>query len=245
VNNKYLVGLIGLLVGFLISFLWVRTYNKTHAPVAAPAATGGPRAPMSAAGGAGDEQATMGDVQQIIAKAKNNPKDFQAQLDAAAKYEEIKQPSGIVEYLTRAYEASPEEFMKHGELSSLLPQIAIYYTQEKKYDKADIWIPRAIAAAPTNNELRIEFASLYLQRDPPQPDKAISELQAIVKADPKNGHALGHLIEAYALKKDAARAEDALNRLREAEPANARLASLQTLVADVKAGKPVTLPKEE
>ena len=69
--------------------------------------------------------------------------------------------------------------------------------------------------------------------------------EARLKANPKDGHALGHLVEAYAVKKDAAGADEALNRLREADPSNKRLTALQNMVADLKAGKPVTIPKEQ
>src|SRR5689334_20404734 len=100
-NTKYLVGLAGLVVGILVSFLWVSSYNKSHAPAAAQSPTGS----MPAATGSGGQQAMMGDVQQTIEKAKNNPKDFQAQLDAAEKFNSIQRLPETVEYLARAYEA--------------------------------------------------------------------------------------------------------------------------------------------
>src|ERR1051325_6172737 len=111
-NTKYLVGLAGLVVGFLVSFLWVSSYNKSHAPVAAQSPTGS----MPATTGSGGQQAMMGDVQQTIEKAKNNPKDFQAQLDAAEKFNSIQRLPETVEYLARAYEANPAEFMKRSDL---------------------------------------------------------------------------------------------------------------------------------
>ena len=95
-----------------------------------------------------------------------------------------------------------------------------------------------------DSEMRTEFGASYLQRQPPQPDKAIAELQTVLKTTPKQAHALSHLVEAYALKKDAAGADDALNRLRDADPSNQRLTALQGMVNDLKAGKAVTLPKE-
>ena len=79
---------------------------------------------------------------------------------------------------------------------------------------------------------------------PPQPDQAVVQLQQALKVDPKSGHALGHLIEAYALKKDARAAEETFNRLKETDPTNQRMSTLETLVADLKAGKAVSIPKE-
>jgi Flp pilus assembly protein TadD len=83
-----------------------------------------------------------------------------------------------------------------------------------------------------------------MQRQPPQPDKAIQELQKATRINPKDAHAVAHLVEAYALKKDAKSAEETLNQLKALEPTNNRIAVLQTLLADVKAGKPITLPSE-
>ncbi|HKP10868.1 MAG TPA: tetratricopeptide repeat protein [Blastocatellia bacterium] len=244
-NTKYVIGLAGLVVGFLVSFFWVSSYNRNNAPAAQTTVSGMPGG-MPAANSSGGQQAMMGQVQQIIEKAKNNPKDFQAQVDAAKAFNDIKRVPETVEYLKRAYESDPQEFVRRSQsdLQDALPFIAMYYEQQKDYGESDKWIRHALDAAPSDAEQRTEFASTYIKRQPPQPDKAIQELQTVLKANPKDAHALGHLIEAYAVKKDAAGAEDALNRMREVEPGNKRLPALQSMVADLKAGKPVTLPKE-
>jgi len=46
------------------------------------------------------------------------------------------------------------------------------------------------------------------------------------------------------LKKDTRSAEETVKRLKEADPTSKRVPVLETLVADLKAGKPVTIPKE-
>jgi tetratricopeptide (TPR) repeat protein len=244
-KNKYLIGLIGLAVGFMISFLLTTNYNKNNAQVSAsgqsaamPGATG--------AGGPANQQAMMGQVQQAIEKAKNNPKDFQAQLDAAKVYYQVNRLPDTVEYLKKAYEINPGEFTKQSgnELKGALGFIGVYYSDQKNYDEAEAWFRRALEASPGDPEVRIELASTFIQRQPPAPDKAIQELQAVLKSNPKDGHALSHLVEAYALKKDARGAEEAFNSLKEAEPTNQRLTALQGMVSDLKAGKQVSIPKE-
>jgi tetratricopeptide (TPR) repeat protein len=243
-NTKYLIGLAGLVVGFLISFLWVSSYNRNNAPVTTQMASGAMPGSQPSANSSAGQQAMMGQVQQVIEKAKNNPKDFQAQVDAAGVYYQSGKEAETVEYLKKAYELKPDEFKSNQQLIGALPIIATYYADQKNYSEADLWFRRSMEVEPTNEAIRIELASSYIQRQPPQPDKAIQELQTALKSNPKDAHALGHLVEAYAVKKDAAGAEDALNRMREAEPANKRLPALQSMVADLKAGKPVSLPKE-
>jgi tetratricopeptide (TPR) repeat protein len=186
------------------------------------------------------QKAAMGDVAQTIEKAKNNPKDYEAQVAAARVYYQIQRFGEAVEYLEKAYAINPTEIAKQGALGF----IGQYYFDQKKYEDAEKWLNKAIEAEPSDPEARIILAETFIKREPPQPDKAIQELQRATKVDPKSAHAYGHLVEAYALKKDAKAAEDALNKLKELEPTNSRISALQGLVADVKAGKSVTLPSE-
>jgi tetratricopeptide (TPR) repeat protein len=191
-------------------------------------------------------QAMMSQVAGVIEKAKNSPNDFQAQVDAARAFNQIGRQTETVEYLRKAYDANPTEFVRQSskELEGVLPFLAEYFEGEKNYGESDKWIRRALDAAPNDSEMRVEFASLFLKREPPQVDKALQELVAHLSANPKDAHALGHLVEAYVLKKDTRSAEETVKRLKEADPTSKRVPVLETLVADLKAGKPVTIPKE-
>ncbi|MBI3651200.1 MAG: tetratricopeptide repeat protein [Acidobacteria bacterium] len=235
-NRKYLFGVAGLALGVIISFYWTRSFNTTNAGTQNAAA---PTAAMPSAG-VGDQKAMMGDVAQTIEKAKSNPKDYDAQVAAARVFYQIQRFGEAVEYLEKAYAINPAEIAKQGALGF----IGQYYFDQKKYEEAEKWLNKAVEADPNEPDAHIILAETFMQRQPPQPDKAIQALQRAIKVSPKNGHAYGHLVEAYALKKDAKAAEEALAKLKEAEPANNRIAALQTLVADVKAGKAITLPSE-
>ena len=234
-KNKYLIALIGLAIGFIVSFFLTSNYNKTNAvPASASAGV------MASPGGAGGQQAMMGQVQQVIEKAKNAPTDFQAQVEAAKVFNQVGRTAETVEYLKKAYAIDSAKFNELG-AAGFMGQ---YYFEQKDYPEAEAWFNRAIKADPNDPDLYVALAETYVQREPAQPDQAIAQLQQALKVDPKSGHALGHIIEAYALKKDARAAEDALSKLKEVDPTNQRLSALGTLVADLKAGKPVTIPKE-
>jgi len=235
-KNKYLIGLIGLAVGFIVSFFLTHNYNKNNA---APAAAG--MAPNVASGAAGGgQQAMMGQVQQVIERAKNSPNDFQAQVDAAKVFFQINRNDETADYLKKAYAIDPNRFNELGAAGFL----GRYYFDHKNYSEAETWLNRAIKSDPSDSELYLALAETYVEREPPQPDQAIVQLQQALTVDPKNGHAIGHLVEAYVLKKDARSAEETVRRLKETDPTNPRLPVLETLVADLKAGKPVTIPKE-
>ena len=236
-NNKYLIGLIGLAVGFIISFFLTQNYNRSNA---APAATGMGSGMAAAPGGAGSQQAMMGQVQQVIERAKNGPNDFQAQVEAAKVFNQIGRVAETAEYLKKAYDIDPNKFNEL-RAAGFLGQ---YYFDQKDYAEAETWFNRAIKADPKDADLHVALAETFVQREPPQPDQAVVQLQQALTLDEKNGHALGHLIEAYALKRDARGAEETIKRLKETDPTNQRLSVLEKLVADLKAGKAVTIPKE-
>lgn len=237
-KNKYLIGIIGLAIGFIISFFLTQNYNKSNAsPASSPTQPG----MASGAGGAGSQQAMMGQVQQVIEGAKNNPNDFQAQVEAAKVFNQVGRVAETVDYLKKAYAIDPNKFNQLGGADVFLGQ---YYFDQRNYAEAETWFTRAIKAEPKDADLYVALAETYVQREPPQPDQAIPQLQQALGIDPKHGHALGHLVEAYALKRDARAAEETVKRLREADPTNQRISTLETLVADLKAGKTVSIPKE-
>ena len=235
-KNKYLIALIGLAVGFLVSFLFTQNYNKSNAAPAGTTAAPG----MAGPGSAGGQQAMMGQVQQVIEKAKAAPNDFQAQVEAAKVFNQVGRIAETAEYLKKAYAIDPNKFNELG-AAGFLGQ---YYFDQKDYAEAETWFNRAIKADPKETDLYVALAETFVQREPPQPDQAVAQLQQALTINPTNGHALGHLVEAYALKKDARSAEDTLKRLKEVDPTNQRIAVLEPMVADLKAGKTVSIPKE-
>lgn len=232
-KNKYLFGLAGLALGFAVSFFWTQYYNKANA-VTVPASQ------ASGMQGAAGGPPSMAAVQETIAKAKNNPKDFEAQIEAARLYDQIGMVPETISYLEKAYEVNPEESDKY----QIPPYIAQHYFDQKKYEDAEVWYRRSAALRPNEPELHVQIGASLIYKQSPEPSKALQELENALKLSPKNPHALGHLIDAHLLRKDARAAEEALSRLREAEPASPRLATYQSLIADLKAGKPVSIPRE-
>lgn len=234
-KNKYLAGLIGLAIGFGFAFYFTQKINKEGSSVASGQAAG-----MPAPSGAGGQQAAMGQVQQTIERARGNPKDFLAQVEAAKVFHQIGREAETIEYLEKAYAIDPVKFSEL-KAESFLGQ---YYFEQKKYSESEMWFNRAIKADPGDADLYVLLAETYVKREPPSPDKAIEQIQLALKLDGKNGHALRHLVEAYALKKDARAAEQTFNRLKETDPSNDGMSKLESMVADLKAGRPVTIPKE-
>lgn len=236
-RNKYLFGLIGLALGFIVSFFLTQSMNKSGAGTSGAQTSG---AAAAAQGGGPNQQQMMESVRLTLEKAKNNPNDFEAQVNAARQFVQINQVDKSIEYLKKAIEINPTEAGKLG----IQPFIGQYYFEKKDYIESEKWFRRALETEEEKAPVYVEIGSTYILRDPPDPDKAIENIKAALSLSPKDGHALAHLIDAYLLKKDSVEAENTLSRLREAQPNNERIPMYQNLVADLKAGKPVAIPKE-
>lgn len=238
-NRKYIFSLVGLVIGIAISFPMTRSFNDSNMKPTAAGAPGG----MGQATGAGNQQQMMGDVAKTIETAKNNPKDFEAQIAAARAYYQISKMDETAEYLERAYAADAAKTAEQGALSFL----GQHAYEKKDFAGAEKWLRLALPAEAEDAnkaEIYVVLGKIYLHGEPAQPDKAVAEFRNALKLAPKDGHAAGHLVEAYALKKDASGAEEALGQLKGLEPASPRIPVLENLIADVKAGKSITLPKE-
>ncbi len=238
-NRKYLFGVGGLIIGFIAMFFVTTTINKNAvAPVTASNRPGMAR--PGGATGQPNQQQMMGDIRETLEKAKNNPKDFEAQVAAAEAYLQIQQVEKAVEFVRQGIEADPKEAAHLG-LHNFMAQ---YYSRRKNYPEAEKWYRRLIEVAPDDGDALVHLGQNFLERTPPEPDKAVIYIQSALKLNPKDGHALGHLVSAFALKKDTRGAEEAFKRMKEAEPDNQMIPDYEKVIADLKAGKPVTIPAE-
>ncbi|HKV37825.1 MAG TPA: tetratricopeptide repeat protein [Blastocatellia bacterium] len=238
-RNRVIVGAIGLAFGFMVSFFWTRNYNKSPGIPQTKAAGTMPAADSGAAGQPG-QQAAMGSVQQTIDNAKKNPNDFEAQIKAASMYDQIGRAKETVEFLEKAYSIDPAQAAK----MDVPAYIAQYYSSQQNFDQAETWFRRELEVKPDNPDVQIELGATFLERQPPNIDKAMEYLQAVLKSNPDNAHAMVHLTEAYALKKDAASAEKTLNHLKQVEASNQMIPKLQSMVDSLKSGAPVSIPKD-
>ena len=189
-KNRYLVGLIGLLLGFIISYFWTDSYNRKNAP-AIPAQAGA--APHGGANAAPGGNSTMGDIQQVIANAKSKPKDFEAQIQAAMAYAQIGRNDGAIEYLENAYTADPAQFTsldkKDGPLYGASLYLGELYLYEKSnLDSAEKWLKRAAEGDPGNAETLRHLVETYaVKKDGRSAGEYLNRLKQIDPSHKKIG----------------------------------------------------------
>jgi cytochrome c-type biogenesis protein CcmH/NrfG len=119
-----------------------------------------------------------------------------------------------------------------------------YYSEQKDYSNAEKWYGAELDAKPKDADTLVGLGATFINREPPNPDKAIDYLQSVLKTSPSNAEALVRLTQAYLQKKDARAAEDSLTKARGFDPSNELIPELEKQVSALKSGQPVIVPKQ-
>src|SRR6185503_6007996 len=97
--------------------------------------------PPVGAQNAGNPQGMQAEVQESIAKAKNEPKNFDAQLKAAELYYQIQRYDQAIEFLQKANQLKPDDY-------STLVALGLVNLDAEHYDASQKWYSAALAKKP-------------------------------------------------------------------------------------------------
>jgi tetratricopeptide (TPR) repeat protein len=166
-------------------------------------ATNGPSsAPTTAASTSADAQAAMD-------KADRNPKDFQAQADAAKVFYDHHDFDKATLYFNRALAIKANDFDTLAQMGNV------------KYDAKDLaaaatFYERALAVKPDSPDVRTDLGNTYFMRG--DYDRAIAEYRKSVVADPNHLNSWKNIAAAALQKGDKATASEAVEHLTKLDP---------------------------
>ena len=160
-------------------------------------------------------------VQAAMDAADRNPRDFAAQMTAAATFYRAGAYTKAVLYLERALQLKPTD-------ADALTAMGDTNYDMGNFTEAAKFYERALAQRPGDINVQTDLGNTYFQRQPPDYDRAISEYRKALAINPKHEKTLQNLAAAALRKGDKATARDALDRLATVNPANPALASLRS-----------------
>jgi tetratricopeptide (TPR) repeat protein len=174
------------------------------------------------AGAQGNEaSASSASAQEAMDAADRQPRDFDAQMSAAATFYQLGSYDKALLYLNRALALRPTNVD------------ALTAMGDTRYDVRDFTgaaqvYERALVQQPNNADLHAELGNTYYQRSPPDYEHAIAEYRKALAIDAKHEKALQNLAITALRKGDKPTARDALERLAAVNPSNPALASLRS-----------------
>ena len=98
----------------------------------------------------------LNEVKAMIDKAKSNPNDVEAQLDAADQFLEITRPDEAMEFLAQARKVKPDE-------PRVLDSLALAYAMKSQFPEAIKTAKRSLELKPDNFRLEMLLFTVYLE----------------------------------------------------------------------------------
>jgi cytochrome c-type biogenesis protein CcmH/NrfG len=182
-RDNLLFAIIGVLLGFIVGFIFASTMNQRYGPTGATGMSASqnlpPDHPPIQSGGDDQQnpQQMFAQVQAAIAKARSDPKDFDAQVTAAKLEYQVQRYDQTVEFLLKANQLKPDNY-------EVLAMLGEANMEAAHYDQAETWYKAALAKKPGDVSVLASLAFMYLQKgDAKEAEKAIANLE---KADPSN-----------------------------------------------------------
>lgn len=217
--------IIGVLGGTIFGFFVANSINQSAAnPATSPMTaqsgslpSGHPSVP-GAPGGSAEE------IQAAIEKARQEPKDFEAQMKAAELYYQIQRYDGAIEFLKKANELQPENF-------EVIVNLGNASFDAERYEDAEKWYVNALEKKPDNLDVRTDLGLTFVFRPKPDHQRAISEFKKVLAVDPSHKQALQNLTVAYAKGGDGPNATATLAKLESIDPGNSAIAKLKEDIA--------------
>jgi len=225
-RENILFAAVGLLLGYLIAFHLV-VYVNQNQPVRRVAAAdeeqaGGlpPDHPALPADGAKDNQRSQSSIEHATRGARQDPKDFDAQVEAGTASLEAGQAEDAIDFFTKANQLRPGDY-------DTLVKLGNANFEARRFDVAERWYNEALAKKPEDVGVRSDLGLTYFLRDPPQPEKAVAEFRRALQYDPNHVPTLHNLTLVLAKTGDIGGAQATLARLEKINPQNDDLSQLR------------------
>ena len=181
-RENFLFAIIGILLGFIVGFMLHGVMSQRDAERSA-ATTQRQQLPPdhppvgSDGTGGGDPQQSMPEVQQLIQKARSNPKDFDAQIMAANLEYQIGQYDESVKFLLTANQIKPDHY-------GTIANLGMVNMDAGHLDAAEKWYRAALAKDPTDVQVLDGLSNVLLKAGKAGPAEEI--INRLAKADPTN-----------------------------------------------------------
>jgi tetratricopeptide (TPR) repeat protein len=177
-RENLLFGIIGILMGFIVGFMFASSMSQRAATPTAVARNQtmpsdhpqvGPNAPNAPVNGA----AMQAEVTASLEKARNEPKNFDAQVKAAELYYQIQRYDQSIEYLLKANQLRPDDFQ-------IIVNLGLVNLDAGKFDVAEKWYRAALVKKPEEVVVLAGLAAATLGKgDAGAAEQAIAKLEKI------------------------------------------------------------------
>jgi tetratricopeptide (TPR) repeat protein len=184
-RDNLLFAIIGILIGFIIGFMLANSILTREAAQRAAPLSAAQQAqnlpanhpPVEGADQSGNGQQMLGQVQEAMKQAREQPENFDAQLMAAKLEYQIQRFDQAIEYLLVANKLKPNDF-------NVLGMLGVANMDAGHFDAAEKWYRAALVKKPADVAVLDGLCAVLLSKgDAKASEEAIKKLE---KVDPTN-----------------------------------------------------------
>jgi tetratricopeptide (TPR) repeat protein len=179
-RENLLFGIIGILLGFIVGFMLASSMSqKTQQAQVASAGQTMPadHPPVGAQNPSGNPEEVRAQVTASLEKARNEPKNFDAQLKAAELYYQIGRYDQAIEFLLKANQLNPTDYRT-------VVVLGMVNLDAGHFDTAEKWYRAAMKMKDDDIMVAAGLAEATLQKgDAKGAEEAIAKVE---KIDPNN-----------------------------------------------------------
>lgn len=226
-KNGILFGIVGLIVGLIVGFSGANYLNR-NAPANQPVANNQNIPPMQQQGnppmqGQNPQGGMQADVQKTLDKAEQEPKNFEAQINAGMMYARIQNFEKALEFFQKAQLLKPDDFEANAMLGNA-------FLDARQFENAETYYAKALEINPKDVTIRSDLATTFLERNQPDYERAFAEFNKALELDPKHEATIYNMGIAYLKKGDKANAQKTVENLKTANPNSDLIAKFQKIL---------------
>jgi tetratricopeptide (TPR) repeat protein len=225
-KENLLYSVIGLLLGYVVAFTFVTYVNQREAGAGASGGAAAGRGGAGPAAGrpevsAQEEEEIRERLRQLDAAAREQPENFDLQMQAGQAHGMVGEFEEAIDFLTRARELRPDDYR----VTVLLGNQNF---EAGRYEVAERWYKEALLKNPDDINVRTDLGLTYFFRTPRDTESAIAEFRRSLERDPRHELTLQNMTAVLA-SRAALRDADAALRRRSLEEAELMLVRLEAL----------------
>jgi tetratricopeptide (TPR) repeat protein len=174
-RENILFAIIGILLGFIVGFMFASSMSQKAAQTQTAGASQNMPADHPPVGGTGqapmDPAAMREQVTSQIEKARNEPKNFEAQVTAAGLYDQIGRYDQAIEFLLKANQLKPTDY-------DTVAMLGYVNLKANHFDQAEKWYRAALQMKTDDVRTLAGLAATTLEKvDAKAAEEAIANLE--------------------------------------------------------------------
>lgn len=237
-KNTIAFVLVAAIGGFVAGFWLANSINRSAMftpPAAQPATAGSPQP---------DDELSDSEITAKVAEADANPGNFDFQRDLGIslyRYGAFKQRMDLLEQsarvLDRAASLKPDDFDVLVALGNARFDMGFLRKDSASFESAREIYKKALAIKPNEPDVTTDLGITYILQEPPDYQKAETQLKKVSDANPTHDRSLQFLVRAYLGEKRLPEAKATLAKLTALKPTNSAIPELNKLVAAAEENK--------